>query len=297
MAYATGFGKREFRTLIGMLVATGLIAVVGALFGTQLNLTESFLWRAVIADLYLVVALVAQHRWLRITAWIATCVTFLAGILNAVWQLGEFGKGPFRYAQVGVTDDWQLVSRALEVAGHVFVIGLLLLSFVSLIRRWLTAQPGPRRLYVLTLVLGLGATAAFSALVFFGWADWGYSYMLTEIVIVLLILPITLIGVTIAAVVNARTTSKTPGHAADTHAAAETASPETAAEGAVSVEDPALGEEPAPVEDLASAEDPAPFEDSPSAEDPAPVEDPVPAGDPAPAGDTAPAPEAPPAAE
>jgi hypothetical protein len=147
--------------LIGLLAASGVAMAFIVVFGMFDSVAYSLVWRVFVADLYLIASLAAQHRWLRLTAWIGTGVTFLLGMVNVFWRFTPYWQWADGRDYYTVGDPrtgwspWFGFEESLEYAAHLVLVGVVVLGFVSLAYRWVAGERVLRAVYVFTFAAGL----------------------------------------------------------------------------------------------------------------------------------------------
>lgn len=91
---ATRRPGRGLWILIAILGASGVVMAFLTVLGSFDSFTGGMVWRILVADLYLIASLLAQHTWLRRAAWAGTALTFVFGIVNEVWRFTRGTGGP-----------------------------------------------------------------------------------------------------------------------------------------------------------------------------------------------------------
>lgn len=153
--------RTGFWVLIGLLAASGVAMAFIVVFGMFDSVAYSLVWRVFVADLYLIASLAAQHRWLRLTAWIATGVTFLLGMVNVFWRFTPYWEWTDGRSSFTVGDPrtgwspWFGFEESLEYAAHLVLVGVVALGFVSLAYRWVAGERVLRAVYAFTFTAGL----------------------------------------------------------------------------------------------------------------------------------------------
>lgn len=156
--------RRGFWTLIGILAVTGLAMAVIVIFGLTETKAFGLVGFLFLADLYLVLSLIARHRWLRITLWFGTVITFVLGVVTVFWPEQEYydqawdSTVPF--------EEWTRTTYGLLVDSlyslHTVFGTLLALGVISLAYRWIAKERLFRLVYVVMFVTAIVAAALWS---------------------------------------------------------------------------------------------------------------------------------------
>lgn len=131
--------RMGFWILIGILAVTGLAMAFLVIFGLAESKASGLVGFLFLADLYLVVSLVARHRWLRLTLWVGTAISFVFGVVTVFWPNRDYyvnsnnlGADP---------DEWKRTTFGVLndtlYAVHTVLAVLLALGIVSLAYRWI----------------------------------------------------------------------------------------------------------------------------------------------------------------
>lgn len=161
MSEVKAAGRTGFWILVGLLAASGVAMAFIVVFGEFDSVAYSLVWRVFVADLYLIASLAAQHRWLRLTAWIGTGVVFALGMVNVFWRFTPYwqwaeGRSSFRVGDESTGwSPWFGFEADLEYAAHLLLVGIVVLGFVSLAYRWVAGERVLRAVYTFTFVSGL----------------------------------------------------------------------------------------------------------------------------------------------
>jgi hypothetical protein len=155
--------RTGFWLLLGLLALSGVSMAFIVIFGFFDSTAYSIVWRVFVADLYLIASFAAQHRWLRLTAWIGTGITFVIGLVNAFWQYTPYYRWAGGRASYTVGDEgtgwspWFGFEQDLEAAAHLLLVTVLVLGFVSLAHRWIVGERVLHGIYVFTFIAALTA--------------------------------------------------------------------------------------------------------------------------------------------
>lgn len=150
--------RLRFWVLICLLAITGVTMAFIAAFGLNDSTAFEIVWRVFVALLYLVVSFVATHTWLRLTIWAAIGVTFILGLVSALWRYTPFHLDYSDYTYGDRSSGWSPwinLHHDLESAAHVITLGLLSLGLLSLAHRWIREQPVIRGAYYFAFVTGV----------------------------------------------------------------------------------------------------------------------------------------------
>lgn len=131
--------RTGFWILIGILAATGLTMAFLVIFGLAESKASGLVGFLFLADLYLVVSLVARHRWLRLTLWAGTAISFVFGVVTVFWPNREYYVDANNLS--AYPDEWKRTTFGVLndtlYAVHTVLAVLLALGIVSLAYKWI----------------------------------------------------------------------------------------------------------------------------------------------------------------
>lgn len=143
-----------FWLLIGILAVTGVALATTVLLGQTESRGFGLAGVLFLADLYLVLSLVARHSWLRRTIWVGTVVTFIFGAVLVFWPDQDYYvNGNVPYEDLVRTQYGFLMD--LNYALHTVVAALLALGILSLAYAWIAAERPIRVVYYAMYFTGL----------------------------------------------------------------------------------------------------------------------------------------------
>lgn len=140
-----------------LLITLGLIGVLLAvLVVLDLDRRDDIMmtaWYVVLADIYLVASLVTRETWIRAATWVLTGVTT---IYSMIYTWVEFGDEWMMWTESSPTrlTTYGLMNNVL-LALHTLIVTLLLIGFLSRALPYAVERTWLRRMFSLTLVVGL----------------------------------------------------------------------------------------------------------------------------------------------